>query len=165
MLTTALVSARTTLELFNNKAKTPLFVVSIPKGKDKKTVTKEMVEIQNLAKKEVKDHIKILTGIIASTTKSPQYLKSKLDMISRKVGDMCTMFKNLYHKNYKDLISKVEPTNNEKNIQLIEEFLSELIKYRSAFYAIIDYINEERRSNRLKLKKRSQRNSSLSNKG
>ncbi|KAH6587797.1 hypothetical protein BASA50_011099 [Batrachochytrium salamandrivorans] len=47
--------------------------------------------------------------------------------------------KYLYAGEYKDFISKVEPKNNEKNIQIIEKYLSEANEYWKSLEAVADY--------------------------
>ncbi|KAH6587795.1 hypothetical protein BASA50_011097 [Batrachochytrium salamandrivorans] len=143
LLTTGLESVRTTFELFSNKAKSPLFSVSIPKGRTQKTVTKEMLRIQGLAKKEVEGHIKDITSGIAIITKLPQHLKSNLNGISTTIANIYFDLQSLYDTEYKKFISTVNPKNNEENIKVIEQYLSEANKYRKAFDLVFDYISED----------------------
>ncbi|KAH9264470.1 hypothetical protein BASA83_012057 [Batrachochytrium salamandrivorans] len=152
LLTTALESTRTTHELFNNKAKSPLFSVSIPKGKTQEVFTEEMVRIQGLVKGIVKEYLKFVTESINHIIEDPKSFISRINGISRQIGDVCLEIKALYNDEYKKFISIVNPKNNEGNIKVIEEYLSETKKYRSGFNAVTDYIGEDLRTNRLKFK-------------
>ncbi|KAH9264468.1 hypothetical protein BASA83_012055 [Batrachochytrium salamandrivorans] len=139
LLTAALESTRTTLELFNKKAKSPLFSVFITKGKTQKTVNNEMVRIQGLVTEIVKEYLKYLTIRIAVITKTPQHLTSTINGIARQFRNLAGDIKYLYAGEYKDFISKVEPKNNEKNIQIIEKYLSEANEYWKSLEAVADY--------------------------
>ncbi|KAH6560676.1 hypothetical protein BASA60_000546 [Batrachochytrium salamandrivorans] len=76
--------------------------------------------MQRMAHKRDKKSIKIAIKIVAEITKA---------------GDI----KYLYAGEYKDFISKVEPKNNEKNIQIIEKYLSEANEYWKSLEAVADY--------------------------
>ncbi|KAH6582217.1 hypothetical protein BASA61_008632 [Batrachochytrium salamandrivorans] len=152
LLTSVLESTRTTLELFNKKAKSPLFSVSIPKGKTQEVFTEEMVRIQGLVKTEVKEYLKFITESINNIIEEPKTFISRINGISRQVGNVYLEIKALYSDEYKKFILKMEDTNNEEHIKVIEEYLSEVKKYRSGFDAVADYIGKELRNNRLKFK-------------
>ncbi|KAH9264471.1 hypothetical protein BASA83_012058 [Batrachochytrium salamandrivorans] len=162
LLTTVLESTRITLELFNKKAKSPLFSVFITKGKTQKTVTKEMVRIQGLVKEKVKGHLNFLSSSITTIIRLPQTLRSRLDTIARQVGDMVGVFRDLYAEEYTKFISIVGSKNNKGHIKAIEKYISEMTKYRSGFYAVTDYISEEFISNRLKLEEKASKKTSTS---
>ncbi|KAH6562777.1 hypothetical protein BASA60_010999 [Batrachochytrium salamandrivorans] len=142
LLTTVLESTRTTFELFNKKAKSPLFSVFITKGKTQKVFTEEMVRIQGLVKTEVKEYLKFLTIKISTITKHSQHSKSTINEIARQLQNIAGEFEYLYAGEYKDFISTVKPKNNEKNIQATEGYLSEMTKYRKSFDAVAGYIQK-----------------------
>ncbi|KAH9264473.1 hypothetical protein BASA83_012060 [Batrachochytrium salamandrivorans] len=158
LLDSALESSRMAFELFKNKAKSPLFSVSISKGKTQKTVNNEMVRIQGLAKKEVKTNLDFLTITIASITKLPLSVKTGLDGISNSISDMFWNLKALYDKEYKNLISIMGDANNKGHIQATEGYLSEMTKYRGVFNADLVHIEDLIENGKVTLQKRPHRN-------
>ncbi|KAH6585226.1 hypothetical protein BASA61_006981 [Batrachochytrium salamandrivorans] len=151
-LTSVLGSARTALGLFDNDAKAPLFLLSIPKDKNQKSLTKEMTEIHNSAKTIVKDSLKGITSSIANITKFPQYTVDELSHVADKFARISTMLRDLYEENYRPLVSKVEDTNNEKYIQATEAYVSSLKGYQDSTWKTFKSIQREITSGRVTLK-------------
>ncbi|KAH6579782.1 hypothetical protein BASA61_010052 [Batrachochytrium salamandrivorans] len=71
-LTTSLESVRMAFGLFDSKTKIPIFLLSIPEGKNQKSLTKEMVMIQTTGKKHTKEHLDEVLLAIAGIIKHPR---------------------------------------------------------------------------------------------
>ncbi|KAH6562483.1 hypothetical protein BASA60_011107 [Batrachochytrium salamandrivorans] len=117
-LTTSLESVRMAFGLFDSKTKIPIFLLSIPEGKNQKSLTKEMVMIQTTGKKHTKEHLDEVLLAIAGIIKHPE------DVV---------------------LVSKVGHENNEENIKVTEQYISSLKGYQNGpwipYNAILGEIN------------------------
>ncbi|KAH6561727.1 hypothetical protein BASA61_004410 [Batrachochytrium salamandrivorans] len=151
-LTSVLGSARMASGLFDNSVKTPLFLLSIPKDKNQKSLTKEMTEIHKFAKTIVKDSLKGMTSSIANITKFPQHMVNELSQVADKFARISTMLRDLEDENYKPLVSKVRDTNNEKYIQATEAYVSSLKGYQDSAWKTFKSIQKEITSGRITLK-------------
>ncbi|KAH6564111.1 hypothetical protein BASA62_008046 [Batrachochytrium salamandrivorans] len=125
-LTTSLESVRMAFGLFDSKTKIPIFLLSIPKGKNQRSLTKEMVELQTTGKKYTKEYLDKVLLAIAGIIKNPEDMVRELDRITNSASEISTILRNLYDDGYKPLVSKVGHENNEKNIKVTEQYISSL---------------------------------------
>ncbi|KAH6576838.1 hypothetical protein BASA62_001178 [Batrachochytrium salamandrivorans] len=146
-LSSTLMSARMTFELFDNKTTTP-FLLSIPNSSSQKSLTRAMVKLQSRGKQHTKEHLQDVTRGIGSLTKHPRDVVRELGKIMESISRMCRLLEIMYNQDYKDLISKVKRTNNEGNIEATKTRLSQIKGYQArilkAFNSITRYITKGR---------------------
>ncbi|KAH6562270.1 hypothetical protein BASA50_011098 [Batrachochytrium salamandrivorans] len=139
-LNSLLESARMTLWLYENKTKARLFFLSIPKGKNKKSLTNEMNRIRTNGKLFIKKHLNFLTISLATITKFPKDVINELERVTNSASDTSAMLKSL-HADYTDLILKVGRKNNEGHIKVTDTYRSSLKGYYSgpwkSFHSIV----------------------------
>ncbi|KAH6576585.1 hypothetical protein BASA50_007841 [Batrachochytrium salamandrivorans] len=146
-LSSTLMSARMTFELFDNKTTTP-FLLSIPNSSSQKSLTRAMVKLQSRGKQHTKEHLQDVTRGIGSLTKHPRDVVRELGKIMESISRLYHLLEIMYNQDYKDLISKVKRTNNEGNIEATKTRLSQIKGYRArilkAFNSITRYITKGR---------------------
>ncbi|KAH9267738.1 hypothetical protein BASA83_009812 [Batrachochytrium salamandrivorans] len=151
LLRTALDGARSSLKLYETKLIT-LFSLSISKGKNRKSLAKKMVKIQNNGKKYTNQHLKAITHAINGIIKHPQRVMAEMDKITGSAARISTMLGGLYSSDYKTLISKVGSTGNEENIKETENYLSEIEGHRDGVLKVVKIIKGEITSGRVTFK-------------
>ncbi|KAH9246128.1 hypothetical protein BASA81_016349 [Batrachochytrium salamandrivorans] len=156
-LTTSLESVRMAFGLFDSKTKIPIFLLSIPKGKNQRSLTKEMVELQNTGKKHTKEYLDKVLLAIAGIIKNPEDMVKELDRITNSASEISTILRNLYDDGYKPLVSKVGHENNEKNIKVTEQYISSLKRCYNGPWVPYNAILGEINRGKVTLKKRSHR--------
>ncbi|KAH9272581.1 hypothetical protein BASA83_005082 [Batrachochytrium salamandrivorans] len=134
-------ASRRILDLYDTKTEIP-FLLFIPKGKDRKSLTKKMVKIKNTGKKITKEHLGDVARAISRITKHPQYVMSELEGITKSVSRMYLALKNLCDGEYKDLASKVGSTGNEKHIKVAETHISDAKNYYEIILEGFEYIKD-----------------------
>ncbi|KAH6588981.1 hypothetical protein BASA50_010337 [Batrachochytrium salamandrivorans] len=143
--------ARSSLKLYETKLIT-LFSLSISEGKNRKSLAKKMVKIQNNGKKYTNQHLKAITHAINGIIKHPQRVMAEMDQITRSAARISTMLGGLYSSDYKTLISKVGSTGNEENIKETENYLSEIESHRDGVLKVVKIIKGEITSGRVTFK-------------
>ncbi|KAH6578627.1 hypothetical protein BASA61_000091 [Batrachochytrium salamandrivorans] len=137
-LSYSLEEARRASNSYTNEATIPFFLL-IPEGTSKKLLTNEMVKIQNTGKNAAKKNLMAVIRLIRSITKHPEGVEVALEKIATSVLHMYKAHKSLYEKEYDDLVSKVEPANNEEYTKRTEDFISSMKNYQehsaASFYS------------------------------
>ncbi|KAH9245579.1 hypothetical protein BASA81_016915 [Batrachochytrium salamandrivorans] len=154
-LRTSLESARPNFELYDSKVKTP-FLLSISEGKNQRLSHKEMVKIQNTAKKVAKKHLVDVTSAINGITKHPQNVMAELDKITGSISLMFGTLKNLYDREYTALASKVGRTGNEENIKVAENYMSHMKGHQDSALETVRIIKGEITKGRVTFKGKTQ---------
>ncbi|KAH6568163.1 hypothetical protein BASA50_011112 [Batrachochytrium salamandrivorans] len=125
------------------------FLLVIPKGKNKKSLLKEMTKIQNTAKKHTKENLRDEIRARNGIDKIPKNVVRGLEAIKDGVSRMHSTLKGLYDGDYKDLIFKVGRTGNEKNIKYTEAHMFEMKKYLDSTSSALDSIKNHIKANEI----------------
>ncbi|KAH6560878.1 hypothetical protein BASA83_010674 [Batrachochytrium salamandrivorans] len=153
-LTTSLESVRMAFGLFDSKTKIPIFLLSIPEGKNQRSLTKEMVMIQTTGKKHTKEHLDEVLLAIAGIIKHPEDMVRELNSITSSASDTSTILRDLYRLYYKPLVSRVGHENNEENIKVTEQYISSLKRCYNGPWVPYNAILGEINSGKVTLKKK-----------
>ncbi|KAJ1336733.1 hypothetical protein BSLG_007052 [Batrachochytrium salamandrivorans] len=169
LLRTILESARGFTQAFNNKAQPP-FVLTIPEGKNQKSLKKEMTKIQKTAKEYTNNHLKHVDYSLFDIIKRPQAVMGYMEKIMNDISYMHSRLKSLYAGEYMALVSKVKHTNNKKHISDTEKYLSDINGYRGRTLESFNAIKNHVRVGKITFKektqsKKSQAKSRLGSKG
>ncbi|KAH9264456.1 hypothetical protein BASA83_012043 [Batrachochytrium salamandrivorans] len=145
-LNSTLEGGRTFVGLFDNKARIP-FLLVIPEGDNKKSLTKEMLRIQKTAKEHAKKNLKDVLRATNGIKKSPQNVITELGEIMSSASAMHRLITDLRDREYKALISNVGHTKNEVHIKETEIRMSEMNRYQNrisdALNSIKGQINDD----------------------
>ncbi|KAH6581293.1 hypothetical protein BASA61_009153 [Batrachochytrium salamandrivorans] len=141
------------LDLYDTKTEIP-FLLFIPKGKDQRSLTKAMLKMQNTAKKAVEEHLGDVDRGISRITKDPQYVMNELEGITKSVFRLYLALKNLHDGEYRDLVSKVGSTGNQKHIKDAETHISDTKKYYDITLDGFNYIKNHIKVGRITFKVR-----------
>ncbi|KAH6571984.1 hypothetical protein BASA60_006875 [Batrachochytrium salamandrivorans] len=152
-LNSAIEIARGTSNSYTNEATIPFFLL-IPEGTSKKLLTKAMVKIQKAGKKAAKNHLMVVIRLIRSIIKHPEGVEGALDKITTSIINMYDAHEGLYEKEYDDLISKVEPANNEAYIKRTNDLMSSIKKHQEHSTAFLHSIQRDMSSDELTFKKK-----------
>ncbi|KAJ1341665.1 hypothetical protein BSLG_003777 [Batrachochytrium salamandrivorans] len=125
------------------------FLLFIPKGKNKKSLLKEMTKIQNTAKKHTKENLRDEIRARNGINKIPKNVVRGLEAIKDGVSRMYSALKGLYDGDYKALIFKVGHRGNEKNIKYTEAHMFEMKKYLDSTSGALDSIKNHIRANEI----------------
>ncbi|KAH9267739.1 hypothetical protein BASA83_009813 [Batrachochytrium salamandrivorans] len=98
---------------FKNKAQTP-FVLTIPEGKNKRSLTREMTKIQKTAKKSIENYLKHVQYGLADINKRPQTVMKEMRKIVNDMSYMYLEFKGLYANKVGKITFK-EKTQSKKS--------------------------------------------------
>ncbi|KAH6595140.1 hypothetical protein BASA50_006127 [Batrachochytrium salamandrivorans] len=169
LLRTIQKSARGFTQAFNNKAQTP-FVLTIPEGKNQKSLNKEMTKIQKTAKEYTNNHLKHVEYGLLYIIERPQAVMRDMEKITGGILYMYSRLKSLYAKEYMALVSKVKHTNNKKHISDTEKYLSDINEHQGrtleSFNAIKNHVKVGKITFKEKTQsKKSQAKSRLGSKG
>ncbi|KAH9267105.1 hypothetical protein BASA83_010131 [Batrachochytrium salamandrivorans] len=141
-LRTALEGVRSSLKLYETKPIT-LFLLSIPEDKDRKSLTKAMLKMQNNGKKHTNQHLKAITQAINNIAKHPRNVIEEMEKITRSASRISLELRNLYNGDYTALASKVKSTGNEKNIETTKDYISEVDDHRDSAFGSLKLIKGE----------------------
>ncbi|KAH6561857.1 hypothetical protein BASA60_011326 [Batrachochytrium salamandrivorans] len=150
-LTIALEGVKSSLKLYETKPIT-LFLLSIPEDKNRKSLTKRMVKIQNTAKKHTNQHLKAITQAINNIAKHPRNVINEMEKITRSASRISLELRNLYNGDYTALASKVKSTGNEENIEVTKDYISEVDDHRDSAFESLKLIKGEVTSGRVTFK-------------
>ncbi|KAH9270218.1 hypothetical protein BASA83_007742 [Batrachochytrium salamandrivorans] len=139
LLSIALKLSQATIVLFDIKAMMP-FVLSNPKGDNQKSFLKEMAKMKNIGEGLAKKYFGDVTRIISAITKRPQDVVKEMRKITESTLLMTRGLAAIYAQEYKDLLSKVGPTGNEKNIEKTQKYVSDMQDYRKEILNAFKYI-------------------------
>ncbi|KAH6584317.1 hypothetical protein BASA50_000258 [Batrachochytrium salamandrivorans] len=140
-LRTLLKGAKVLVDLFDNKALTP-FSLSIPKGKEYKSLIKEMSRIQRAAKDLAKEYLRHMYGTIDNVNHYVQFLISVLGRGTVSTGNTCNSLVDLGNKDYMALLSKVKSATDEDRAK-VNEYAQELQTYHDGSWVSLDSIKDK----------------------
>ncbi|KAH6585135.1 hypothetical protein BASA61_007058 [Batrachochytrium salamandrivorans] len=140
--------AWTVFEPYINLDNAP-FLLVIPKGKNKKSLLKEVTKMQNTGSQQAKENLRNAIRARDRIDKNPQDVMMELKAILDSIKAMYLAIKDLYDGGHKDLILKVGRTGNEKNIKYTEAHMFEMKKYLDSTSSALDSIKNHIKANEI----------------
>ncbi|KAH6601346.1 hypothetical protein BASA50_001672 [Batrachochytrium salamandrivorans] len=138
-LNITLKASQVTTVIFNSKATMPL-LLSNPKGDNQKSFLKEMTKMKKIGKGHAKKYFEEVTHAITAITKRPQDVVTEIEKITESISRMVREITAIYTQEYKNLLSKVGSTGNEKNIENTQIYISNIQGYRKIVSNSFKYI-------------------------
>ncbi|KAH6592937.1 hypothetical protein BASA50_007774 [Batrachochytrium salamandrivorans] len=138
-LNITLKASQVTTVIFNSKTTMPL-LLSNPKGDNQKSFLKEMTKMKKIGKGHAKKYFEEVTHAITAITKRPQDVVTEIEKIAESISRMVREITAIYTQEYKNLLSKVGSTGNEKNIENTQLYISNIQGYQKIVSNSFKYI-------------------------
>ncbi|KAH6576285.1 hypothetical protein BASA60_004584 [Batrachochytrium salamandrivorans] len=132
-------ASQVTTVIFNSKTTMPL-LLSNPKGDNQKSFLKEMTKMKKIGKGHAKKYFEEVTHAITAITKRPQDVVTEIEKIAESISRMVREITAIYTQEYKNLLSKVGSTGNEKNIENTQIYISNIQGYQKSVSNSFKYI-------------------------